>query len=489
MTRHALLTAAALAALSMGCGAPMDTDAGTGTDAGPDRVDSGPGTDAGYDGGARRDGGPTGCNGAGCEFVELDLGMIHSCGRRANGEVMCWGYNQDFQLGDNRLRHEMCNEVGRPPSDCSGTPVNVRYDNGGAFPLVEDATSLAIDGFSSSCALRSGQMWCWSNATVPDVAGGVARTRQVAELANDLTDIQSASVTGGHACVIQGAGGNVLCVGRNILGQLGRGPGTIAEQVVDYAPVIIDATTTPPTELTGALQVAIAMTFSCARTATDVYCWGNDASDQMGDANETTASCALSATDIRDCAPDPRVVGGTADPLGEVAEIAIAGSHACAIQSAPGTPGPVVCWGDNRLAQSGQPRPDEMTNESLDTPMTVPGLANVVQIALSGGNGYALHTDGTISAWGFNDRGQLGDGSADHGLRCTSGDSSGDCTATPVTVATIDDATFIAANHSHACAIRADGSVWCWGLNRSRQLGDGTRETRSTPVMVQGTIP
>jgi len=425
--------------------------------------------------------------GAGCGYVEIDLGVLHSCGRRENGEVLCWGYNQDFQLGDNRSRHEMCNETGREPSDCSSTPVNVRLDTGAGFPNIENATGLAVDGFSSSCALRDGQMWCWSSETVPDVAGGVARTRRAALLDNDLTDIQSAAVNGGHSCVIQGTAGNVLCVGRNVLGQLGRGPGTIAEQVVDYGPVIIDSTTTPPTELTGALQIDISHNFSCARTATNVYCWGADSSDQMGDNNETTFSCNLSATDVRDCAPDPRVVGGTSTPLGVVADIAVGSAHACAIQAAPGTPGPVVCWGDNRLGQVGVA--ETMVNESIPMPTLVPGVENVIQLALSGSNTYALHADGTVSAWGYNDRGQLGDGSDDHSLACTSGDNSGDCSVTPVTVATINDATSISANGSHACVIRADQSVWCWGLGDNRQLGDGTRETRNAPVMVLETAP
>ena len=38
-----------------------------------------------------------------------------------------------------------------------------------------------------------------------------------------------------------------------------------------------------------------------------------------------------------------------------------------------------------------------------------------------------------------------------------------------------------------AAASRADGSVWCWGFNTNRQLGDGTRDNRFEPVMVMGT--
>ncbi|MBX3268854.1 MAG: hypothetical protein KF729_01250 [Sandaracinaceae bacterium] len=490
MNRHAFFTASLTAALLLlfGCDGGTTEDAGgggedAGTDAGTTE------TDAGFDAGPTMpDAGGGGCTGSGCEFVELDLGALHSCGRRGNGEVLCWGYNQDFQLGDNRQRHEECADPGTPPRDCSGRPVNVRLETGGAFPIIDDATALGVDGFSSSCALRGGQMWCWSYETVPQVAGGIARLRRAAQLDNDLTDVRAASVTGSVGCVVRGESREVLCVGDNIVGQLGRGD--ISQQELQYAPVLLDATATPPVALTGVLQLEVAVgSFACARTATDVHCWGVDTSDQMGDRNEVTRTCRLSATENLACAPDVRTVGGS-EPLGVVSDISVGAAHACAIVSAPSTPptaGPVVCWGDNRMAQTGQPDPSGM--QSIDRPTPVTAVRDAIQLATGSRTTYALHADGTISAWGYNDRGQLGDGVMNHGTRCTAGEDAGDCSIEPVAVAGIDDAVHISANASHACAIRANGSVWCWGLNTSRQLGDGTRETRFTPVMVLDTAP
>lgn len=115
------------------------------------------------------------------------------------------------------------------------------------------------------------------------------------------------------------------------------------------------------------------------------------------------------------------------------------------------------------------------TTASLYTPLNTPVLADVRDAtALTAGNAHvcALRADRTVVCWGLNIAGALGAG------------LDSDVAWTPVEVP-LTDVTQIAAGRFHTCALRADGSVWCWGLNAQGQLGDGTTVSRFRPVRVQ----
>ena len=54
----------------------------------------------------------------------------------------------------------------------------------------------------------------------------------------------------------------------------------------------------------------------------------------------------------------------------------------------------------------------------------------------------------------------------------------------PVRVGGRTNATEISAGYQHTCALLADRTVRCWGLDSSGQLGDFTTTNRTTPVLV-----
>jgi alpha-tubulin suppressor-like RCC1 family protein len=135
--------------------------------------------------------------------------------------------------------------------------------------------------------------------------------------------------------------------------------------------------------------------------------------------------------------------------------------------------GVMRCWGHNGTGQLG----DGTTTRRL-TPVTVSGLGSGVQ-AISAGHRHtcALTNAGAVRCWGFNNFGQLGNGSTTNQL-------------TPVTVSGLGSSVqAISAGFLHTCALTNAGAVRCWGLNNFGQLGDGTTTDRLTPVTVLGFAP
>jgi hypothetical protein len=103
--------------------------------------------------------------------------------------------------------------------------------------------------------------------------------------------------------------------------------------------------------------------------------------------------------------------------------------------------------------------------------VAVPGLSTATAVSAGYTGSCALLADHSVSCWGRNDQGEVGDGTTTHRL-------------SPVAVVNVSTATAISVGGCHVCAVLADKTVTCWGGNEVGQLGDNTTTDRHVAVAV-----
>jgi alpha-tubulin suppressor-like RCC1 family protein len=128
------------------------------------------------------------------------------------------------------------------------------------------------------------------------------------------------------------------------------------------------------------------------------------------------------------------------------------------------TDGTLWTWGNNASGQLG-----DGTTTNRSSPGTVAGGGTTWKTVDMGYQySLAIKTDGKLWSWGYNNAGQLGDGST------TNRSSPGSATAVSSTTGWKS----ISAGHIHSGAIKGDGSLLMWGANAYGGIGDGTTTDR-----------
>jgi len=265
----------------------------------------------------------------------------------------------------------------------------------------------------------------------------------------------------GHTVALK-EDGTVWAWGRNNKGQLGDG-----STMERHTPVQVVGSRGMGF-LTGVTAIAAHYLNTVAlKDDGTVWTWGNNDYGQLGDNTRTS-----SYTPVQVVGP-----GGTGF-LTDVTAIAAGYGHMVALKD----DGTVWAWGDNGYGVLG----DGTTDPSY-TPVQVLGpegvgvLTGMTAIAAGSIHTVTLKDDGTVWAWGYNYKGQLGDGTTDPSYTPVQ-------VLGPEGVGVLTGMTAIAAGWYHTVALKEDRTVWAWGNNGYGQLGDGTIAERHTPVQVLGPI-
>lgn len=377
---------------------------------------------------------------AGDRWTGVAAGGAHACAWTESGALYCWGGNSLGQLG-----------VG--DTDTRYVPTRV---------LLEEPVKHVSAGDSTTCALTFDHVaYCWGDNRYGQVGvdslGGSFPTPRRVQGGHQFVDLATTWFT---TCGRR-LWGQLFCWGLDFHHIMG-GAGTDACPVGDYylcAPV--------PVEVQAGFQVddmAMGIAHICALHVGDVYCWGWNFVEQLGDPDEERGERR-----------EPGRIPGQWD----FEELVAGTTITCGITASAD----VRCWG---FGPFGNPDQHPFARPS-SAPLPLEGLKvdRLSQVVASTTitHGCAVDMGRKVWCWGAGYRGALG---TDVAEECTRG-SIGPfpCTRTPVLV---DDGTRfdeIAAGRHFACAIQEAGStIWCWGANEVGQLGNRGNVDASSPMKV-----
>ena len=408
-------------------------------------------------------------------IVSLALARAHACAATAEGSVWCWGNGRAGQLGDGGRAVTLA-------------PVRVAMEGARAVTT----------GNELSCALRAqGEVACWGNASEGRLPPSVTRREAPAPVpgVTDAIQVAGSSRTtcaltrpGGVVCwgarlegsstsppaPVEGLSGAISiavgpthgcavmpdrtlrCFGANHDGQLGTGDtrpraGAVAVPGVrDVSQVVIDGTAT------------------CAVTAQGVWCWGGHTAALLG------LRARAGETGVH---PRPARVAG----IGRVDELALHGGNACARGGDR-----VLCWGRHREhGERCAPGPTDATvctGFVSPVPTALDAVSAVVRLELDAerlvrGDGSAYLLDFgpvELERQGHTSLYRVGASAEPTTEARTTGcwvDAERRAICEGRRVPGLGEVRGVAAGREHVCALRDDGSVWCWGENAQGQLG------------------
>ena len=363
------------------------------------------------------------------------LGKYQKCAVLTSGQVKCWGYGENGELGNGT-------------SSSSSTPVSVSLD---ASDVV---TSLVSSSGSSVCALLStGAVKCWGYGGYGQLGtNNTNSSYKPISVQLGASDVATAIVAAGNRsdtyCALLSSGA-VKCWGYNNYGQAGSDsagyvnctPTTVGLSSGDVATSIVGGTSS----------------FCVTLSAGGAKCWGYGYYGALGNGLSSNSTTPVS------------VIFGQNDKL-------------TSIQYSPGmslfcgifTTGKVKCWGINDYGELGN---GQSSNYSTPVSLRLDSNETVTQLSLNNHNNCALLNTGKVKCWGMGGA-AIGDGVGSSGAQAPTliALSAGE-TATQI------ENTTDSQGNTNYCALLSTGKVKCWGKNQDGELGNATTTASATPTL------
>jgi alpha-tubulin suppressor-like RCC1 family protein len=354
--------------------------------------------------------------------LQVAAGEMHSCAKKPEGTVKCWGDDSQGQTG-----------TGGAVAD-AGVIVSPAAVEG-----VTDAVDIAAGRSHTCVARKSGKISCWGFNLDGQLGNGGTDKSSTPVDVQSIDNAFLVAAGGSFSCAVRGSG-TVACWGNNGHGQLGNGSTSPS-----LTPVVVQG-------LSGVIAIAAGQSHACAaKSDGKVFCWGEGVNGQLGNGSTEPKTSPVEVTSL------PKSIAVSA---GE--------RSSCALTET----GAVLCWGANEVGQLGTGAPNDNSNPS---PISVSDVTDAIAIASGTNHSCAALKDGTVVCWGAGESGQLGD-SITHDTGA----------AKRVVVSNIKSGFKVGLGAQHSCASTGADEVLCWGLGDRGQLGDGQIGNTNAPIHAVG---
>jgi alpha-tubulin suppressor-like RCC1 family protein len=222
-------------------------------------------------------------------------------------------------------------------------------------------------------------------------------------------------------------------------------------------------TAAAPVRLTESRRLCVGGGHTCFVDAKhSLWCWGGNTYGQVGNGTHGFGGRTENTNLEHDVVKQPTRIA----PLeGKVKAVGCGLLSTCALT----LDGEIYCWGDNE-----NPKPVETFS---DVPVRREIGGKAVALALERQQVCAIREDRTLWCWGID---YDGSGTAERGKRTRYSP------ATEIKAFGSDVAEAGVSAQSICVLKQSDASLWCWGENDEGELGDGSFETRLSPVRVAG---
>lgn len=340
------------------------------------------------------------------KFTDIQAGGSHSCGREGVDNLLCWGLRDHAQLGDGLcpLDASDFSIICAASSAVPVTIVDAGILNGQRVAVNQIATGGSLTCMVNGLHIRASAPdpigLCWGNRNGPigNPLPQFDSTAAQAQAEAIVYETQVVTAGGSQACIYgRGFSGQfeVMCAGLNDAGQLGDGTttdrGTWRDVLRFDAPNLGQPQGLSP-------GASVGRKHACALLGNAVWCWGSNASGQLG---ANAASTCGPSNDLPTAVPCSLFAIPVQLPVNAVSVVA-GGAHTCALTAA----GDAWCWGDNSHGQLGR----DTIGGSSQTPALVVGGLKFASISTGGAHTCGVTLDHVIYCWGANGSGQLGDG-------------------------------------------------------------------------------